>query len=182
MADPVSSTHVVPDVGVIPAHVAMIMDGNGRWAKQRFLPRFAGHKRGVETVRNVTRICIDRGIRYLTLFAFSSENWRRPVEEVSLLRQLFLTALRREAKKLHANGIRLMLAESESPEFDHPASIVYYGVEDIHATYNELSKSGVVFTSPPRRIATVGEIDLWMAFFKDVDDNTLGLMSESPKS
>ncbi|MFO1041949.1 MAG: VOC family protein [Planctomycetaceae bacterium] len=82
----------------------------------------------------------------------------------------------------NCDGIRLMLAESESPEFDHPASIVYYGVEDIHATYNELSKSGVVFTSPPRRIATVGEIDLWMAFFKDVDDNTLGLMSESPKS
>jgi len=115
MADPVSSTHVVPDVGVIPTHVAMIMDGNGRWAKQRFLPRFAGHKRGVETVRNVTRICIDRGIRYLTLFAFSSENWRRPVEEVSLLRQLFLTALGREAKKLHANGIRLMLAGDLEP-------------------------------------------------------------------
>ena len=115
MADPVSSTHVVPDVGMIPAHVAMIMDGNGRWAKQRFLPRFAGHKRGVETVRNVTKLCIDRGVRYLTLFAFSSENWRRPVEEVSLLRQLFLTALGREAKKLHANGIRLKLAGDLEP-------------------------------------------------------------------
>lgn len=82
----------------------------------------------------------------------------------------------------NCDGIRLMLAESESPEFDHPASIVYYGVDDIHQTYDDLSKSGVVFTSPPRRIATVGEIDLWMAFFKDLDDNTLGLMSESPAS
>lgn len=82
----------------------------------------------------------------------------------------------------NCDGIRLMLAESESPEFDHPASIVYYGVDDIQQTYSELSKSGVVFTSPPRRIATVGEIDLWMAFFKDLDDNTLGLMSESPAS
>ncbi len=82
----------------------------------------------------------------------------------------------------NCDGIRLMLAESESPEFDHPASIVYYGVDDIQQTYDDLSKSGVVFTSPPRRIATVGEIDLWMAFFKDLDDNTLGLMSESPTS
>ncbi|MEI8383560.1 MAG: VOC family protein [Planctomycetota bacterium] len=82
----------------------------------------------------------------------------------------------------NCDGIRLMLAESESPEFDHPASIVYYGVDDIQQTYDDLSKSGVVFTSPPRRIATVGEIDLWMAFFKDLDDNTLGLMSESVAS
>jgi len=82
------------------------MDGNGRWAKQRFLPRIAGHKRGVEAVRNTVRCCAERGVEYLTLFAFSSENWRRPVEEVSFLMQLFVVALEQEVKKLHENGIR----------------------------------------------------------------------------
>ena len=81
-----SSTREVPATGAVPRHVAVIMDGNGRWAKKRFLPRVAGHKRGVETVRAVTKACIDREIRFLTIFAFSSENWRRPAEEVSVLR------------------------------------------------------------------------------------------------
>jgi methylmalonyl-CoA/ethylmalonyl-CoA epimerase len=79
-------------------------------------------------------------------------------------------------------GIRLMLAESESPEIHHPASIIYYGVEDIGKLFDSLSQSGVVFTSPPRKIATVGDHDLWMAFFKDPDDNVLGLMSEVPRA
>ena len=80
-----SSTTEVPDAPQVPRHVAMIMDGNGRWATKRFLPRVAGHVKGVEAVRNVVEACINRGIEYLTLFAFSSENWRRPEEEVSLL-------------------------------------------------------------------------------------------------
>ena len=83
------------------------MDGNGRWAKQRHLPRIAGHKRGVEAVRATVRACAERGVRYLTLFAFSSENWRRPAEEVALLMQLFHGALTNEVEKLHRNGIRL---------------------------------------------------------------------------
>jgi len=83
------------------------MDGNGRWAKKRFLPRIAGHKRGVETVRDVIKACGDRGVEYLTLFAFSSENWRRPQEEVSMLMDLFALALEREIIKLHKNGARL---------------------------------------------------------------------------
>jgi undecaprenyl diphosphate synthase len=83
------------------------MDGNGRWAKRRHLPRFAGHKRGVEAVRAAVEACGERGIGYLTLFAFSSENWRRPAEEVALLMQLFQTALASEAEKLHRNGVRL---------------------------------------------------------------------------
>jgi undecaprenyl diphosphate synthase len=87
--------------------VAVIMDGNGRWAKRRHLPRFAGHKRGVEAVRAVVRACAERGVQYLTLFAFSSENWRRPAEEVALLMQLFHGALTNEVEKLHRNGIRL---------------------------------------------------------------------------
>jgi undecaprenyl diphosphate synthase len=102
-----SSTRDVPPTGAVPRHVAIIMDGNGRWARQRFLPRVAGHKRGVETVREITRACGERGIGYLTLFAFSSENWRRPAEEVSVLRQLFIGALEQEVEKLRANGVRL---------------------------------------------------------------------------
>jgi len=90
----------------MPRHVAIIMDGNGRWAKQRFLPRVAGHRRGVENVRSTVRACVDKGVDYLTLFAFSSENWRRPAEEVSLLMQLFAVALDHEVAKLHEAGIR----------------------------------------------------------------------------
>ena len=82
------------------------MDGNGRWAKQRLLPRVAGHRKGVETVRAVIRAAIKRRVEYLTLFAFSSENWRRPPEEVSILMELFLRALEQEVAKLHHNGIR----------------------------------------------------------------------------
>jgi undecaprenyl diphosphate synthase len=90
----------------VPRHIAIIMDGNGRWAKKRFMPRVAGHKRGVETVREIIKACIERGVGYLTLFAFSSENWRRPQEEVTFLMQLFLRALEEEVSKLHENNIR----------------------------------------------------------------------------
>jgi undecaprenyl diphosphate synthase len=91
----------------LPRHIAIIMDGNGRWAKQRKLPRFAGHKKGVDTVRDITRACSDLGVETLTLFAFSSENWNRPKEEVSHLMQLFLWAAKREVKKLHSENVRL---------------------------------------------------------------------------
>jgi undecaprenyl diphosphate synthase len=83
------------------------MDGNGRWAKKRFMPRFAGHQAGVEAVRDIVKACVERKIEVLTLFAFSSENWRRPDEEVSLLMKLFMSALDREVKRLHKNGVRL---------------------------------------------------------------------------
>jgi undecaprenyl diphosphate synthase len=101
-----STTREIPQVGAVPRHVAIIMDGNGRWAKQRLLPRVAGHRRGVEAVRATVRACIERGVEYLTLFAFSSENWRRPAEEVSILMDLFLRALEQEVAKLHENNIR----------------------------------------------------------------------------
>ena len=91
----------------MPQHVAIIMDGNGRWATSRFLPRVTGHVKGVEAVRGVVRACAERGIRFLTLFAFSSENWRRPADEVSMLMKLFSTVLEREVDKMHANGIRI---------------------------------------------------------------------------
>lgn len=105
----VSSTQVVPEVGAIPRHVAIIMDGNGRWATSRGLPRVWGHKRGVQMVREVVRACVDLGVQHLTLFAFSSENWRRPPTEVSFLMKLFMRSLRREIKALASNGIRLQV-------------------------------------------------------------------------
>ena len=91
----------------LPRHVAIIMDGNGRWAEQRSLPRFSGHRAGVETVRRVVQMSGELGIEALTLFAFSSENWRRPKKEVGLLMDLFLTALEREVKQLHETGVQL---------------------------------------------------------------------------
>jgi undecaprenyl diphosphate synthase len=91
----------------IPRHVAIIMDGNGRWARKRHLPRVAGHRVGLEAVRKTIKACVEQGIESLTLFAFSSENWRRPKEEVGLLMKLFITALDSEVKKLHQNGVRL---------------------------------------------------------------------------
>ncbi|CAG0926843.1 MAG: Ditrans,polycis-undecaprenyl-diphosphate synthase ((2E,6E)-farnesyl-diphosphate specific) [Rhodocyclaceae bacterium] len=101
-----SATQDIPPIGEVPRHIAIIMDGNGRWAKKRFMPRVAGHKRGVETVREIIKACVERGVSYLTLFAFSSENWRRPQEEVSFLMQLFLRALEEEVANLHENNIR----------------------------------------------------------------------------
>jgi undecaprenyl diphosphate synthase len=101
-----SSTREIPATRPVPRHVAIIMDGNGRWAKQRLLPRVAGHRKGVEAVRSAVRACIERGVEFLTLFAFSSENWRRPPEEVSILMQLFMRALEQEMAKLDENGIR----------------------------------------------------------------------------
>ena len=91
----------------VPRHVAIIMDGNGRWAKKRFLPRHAGHRAGVSSVRKTVEGCIAHGVEVLTLFAFSSENWRRPAQEVSLLMELFIVSLERETRKLHENGVRL---------------------------------------------------------------------------
>ena len=101
-----SSTRAIPEVNDIPRHIAIIMDGNGRWAKRRLMPRIAGHRRGVEAVRATVRNCVELGVDYLTLFAFSSENWRRPAEEVTLLMQLFVRALEQEISKLHENGVR----------------------------------------------------------------------------
>jgi undecaprenyl diphosphate synthase len=104
-----SSTLEIPHAQRIPRHVAVIMDGNGRWARQRHLPRVAGHRRGVKAVREIVRACGERGVEYLTLFAFSSENWRRPAEEISVLMQLFVIALEEEVGKLHENGVRFKL-------------------------------------------------------------------------
>jgi undecaprenyl diphosphate synthase len=93
----------------LPGHVAIIMDGNGRWAQQRKLPRHAGHRAGVEATRNVVEECVRRGIGVLTVFAFSSENWRRPQREVVFLMDLFVSSLQRQLQRLHENNVRLQI-------------------------------------------------------------------------
>ena len=103
----ISSTQAIPATSATPEHVAIIMDGNGRWASQRFMPRTAGHAKGVQSVRRAVETCGRMGVKYLTLFAFSSENWRRPAEEVTLLMRLFVQALEREVNRLKEQGVRL---------------------------------------------------------------------------
>ncbi len=100
---------------VIPEHLASIMDGNGRWAQARGRPRIAGHRRGVEVVRRVVELCGKHEIPFLTLFAFSSENWNRPVEEVGLLTRLLVTSLDNEVQRLHDNGVRLKVIGDLAP-------------------------------------------------------------------
>ena len=98
---------IPPDPSRLPRHVAIIMDGNGRWARKRGLPRIAGHKVGLESVRAMVRACSSWGIPYLTLYAFSSENWRRPKDEVSFLMRLLQVYLKQEVAELHENRVRL---------------------------------------------------------------------------
>lgn len=93
----------------LPQHIAIIMDGNGRWARARMLPRYVGHREGVKAVRRIVEACHNKGIRALTLFAFSSENWRRPRDEVGLLMDLFIRTLRKEIENLDRNGIRVRI-------------------------------------------------------------------------
>jgi undecaprenyl diphosphate synthase len=109
MTQHTSSTLAIPKVSAIPRHVAIIMDGNGRWASKRFMPRVAGHSEGLSAVRKIVQECRQLGVEYLTLFAFSSENWRRPPEEVSFLMKLFLKSLKGEVSRLAENDIRLRL-------------------------------------------------------------------------
>ena len=99
----------------LPRHIAIIMDGNGRWAKKRFLPRFVGHQRGLSAVKRVVSYCANHKIEALTLFAFSTENWKRPAEEVSQLMKLFLKALQKEVELLNENNVRLRIIGDRSP-------------------------------------------------------------------
>ena len=133
-----SSTLTIPGVSDMPRHVAIIMDGNGRWAKQRFMPRVAGHKRGVDSVRETVKACGDLGIEYLTLFAFSSENWRRPADEVSVLMQLFMRALENEVARLHENEVRFKVIGDLSP-FD-------VRIRDLIARGEELTRNHTKLT------------------------------------
>jgi undecaprenyl diphosphate synthase len=133
-----SSTLIIPDAPAVPRHIAVIMDGNGRWAKQRFMPRVAGHQRGVEALREVVKACRDLGVEYLTVFAFSSENWRRPADEVSFLMTLFLKMLEREVAKLHQNNIRLKIIGDRSP-FDDKLKQAMLDAEQLTAGNSALT-------------------------------------------
>ena len=99
-------TEIQIDQNQIPDHIAIIMDGNGRWARAKTLPRIAGHKQGVKAVRNITEICGDLDVKYLTLYTFSEENWNRPQIEVSALMKLLVSSLKREVRDLDKNNVR----------------------------------------------------------------------------
>ena len=114
---------------IVPHHIAIVMDGNGRWATRRYLPRVAGHKKGVDALRACVRHCGERGVRVLTVFAFSSENWNRPPEEVSGLMELLAVALAREVPQLHAEGVRIHFAGNRAALSDK----VRYGLQQAEA-------------------------------------------------
>ena len=116
-------------INPVPHHIAIVMDGNGRWANKRFLPRMAGHKQGVDSLKRCARACDARGVRVLTVFAFSSENWRRPTEEVSGLMDLFAMALSREVKQLKLEGVQLRFVG----ERQGLSARVLRGIEDAEA-------------------------------------------------
>ena len=127
-----SSTRGVPEVVEVPRHIAIIMDGNGRWARKRLMPRVAGHAKGVDSVREMIRTCLDLKVEYLTLFAFSSENWRRPKDEVSFLMQLFLRSLKDEIERIHRNNIRLRVV-GDVGRFDTPLVNLIHEAEALTA-------------------------------------------------
>lgn len=124
--------------GSIPNHIAIIMDGNGRWAKQRGLPRVAGHRRGVETVRSVVELSAKLNVKYLTLYTFSTENWNRPKDEVSTLMRLIVKSLQNETDELHANNVKL----TTIGDFSHLPDIVRN--ELIQATEKTKNNTGLV--------------------------------------
>ena len=128
-----SSTQTILEHSAIPRHIAVIMDGNGRWAKKRFLPRVMGHKRGLDALENMVKHCAELGVQYLTVFAFSTENWRRPEEEVSFLMGLFLQALQKQVRRLHDNNTGLTLSIAAD----------YGGRWDILQAANQLIAEGV---------------------------------------
>ena len=107
-------TFAVGSNSQVPRHIAIVMDGNGRWAKKRFMPRVIGHKHGMDALVGVVRACADRGVEYLTVFAFSSENWKRPTEEVSALMNLVLVGLSRYQEKLSEEGVRILFVGDRS--------------------------------------------------------------------
>ncbi len=117
------------NVSVIPQHVAIIMDGNGRWAKKRGLPRVAGHRAGMQRVKEITQACDELGIRYLTLYAFSTENWKRPQEEVNFLMKLPEEFLRRELGELVKKNVRLQLLGDERDLPEHTRRAIQEGID-----------------------------------------------------
>ncbi|QHE85777.1 polyprenyl diphosphate synthase [Hydrogenophaga sp. BPS33] len=168
----------------LPRHVAIVMDGNGRWAQKRWMPRVAGHKQGVETLRAIVRACIERGVPALSVFAFSSENWNRPVDEVSGLMDLLVLALSREVPSLEKSGVRLHFPgdrsglsarvvqglEAAERSTAHNSTLVlnvcfnYGGRWDVVQAARRLAQKGIEITeeslSQSTALAHVGDPDL----------------------
>jgi undecaprenyl diphosphate synthase len=184
------TTAALVDGPAVPRHVAIIMDGNGRWATKRHLPRVAGHARGVEAVRNTVEAAVESGVEYLTLFAFSSENWRRPKEEVSILMRLFVRTLQSEVAQLRANGIRLrvvgdlsrfdaklqdLISQAEQRTTNNSRMVLtiaanYGGRWDIvQATQRLLKEQPELATSPDKITEDMLEPYLAMAWAPDPD-------------
>ncbi len=123
------TTTEVLDLTLIPAHVAVIMDGNGRWARKRGLPRTAGHRAGMKALKAVVRVAPELGIRYLTVYAFSTENWKRPTEEVGFLMDLMTEMMKREIRELHGAGVRIRILGDLSAIPEKTLQAVREGVE-----------------------------------------------------
>ncbi|TKJ39813.1 isoprenyl transferase [candidate division LCP-89 bacterium B3_LCP] len=119
------------DADKIPQHIAIIMDGNGRWAKQRYLPRIAGHREGINSVREIVKTCGELGIKVLTLYTFSSENWSRPATEVSALMKLLLVTINREVKDLNSNNVKLKVIGNIDDLPDQPRSGMQKAIEKL---------------------------------------------------
>jgi undecaprenyl diphosphate synthase len=148
------------DPNTLPQHVAVIMDGNGRWAKQRGFPRIAGHRQGAKTLKDLLRCCKDWGISAVTAYAFSTENWQRPLKEVGFLMRLFESLLRRELAEMQREGVRIsfigdlsVLADSLRQEIDRAMTLTAQN-RDIHFTVAINYGSRAELTQACRRIAT----------------------------
>jgi len=157
----------------IPRHIAIIMDGNGRWAQKRFLPRAFGHQAGVKTVRKIVEHCAKQGVEAITLFAFSSENWRRPKEEVSLLMNLFVETLQKEIDTLDKNGIRLRFIGDRSA---FPGILKQKILEGETQTLNNKKFTLIIAANYG------GHWDMCQAFQKIVDKMATGEISQQPIS
>ena len=159
--------------GEIPRHIAIIMDGNGRWAKQRGLLRTAGHQEGVESVRDIVEACGQLGVKFLTLYAWSTENWKRPQEEVSLLMRLLLKALRDETDRLHSNNVRLQAIGQVAAL---PQDVQNELLEDIQKTQGN---TGLTLTLA---LSYSGRWDLTQAMRRIVRDAKSNTIAESDLS
>ncbi len=163
-----NAQEMLKSAGEIPQHIAIIMDGNGRWAKQRNLPRIAGHSEGVESVRDTVEACGQLGVKFLTLYAWSTENWKRPEEEVSLLMRLLLKALKDETDRLHTNNVRIQ-AIGEIAAL--PQEVQSELLDDIQKTKDN---TGLTLTLA---LSYSGRWDLTRAIkriVRDVQENKLG--------
>lgn len=158
----------------VPAHIAVIMDGNGRWAKNRLMPRVYGHKKGVEALREIVRVCGELGVGYLTVFAFSSENWRRPADEVGFLMNLFLQVLAAEVKRLNRNNVKLKIIgdrshfpseltekiESAEAATANNTGLVLTIAADYGGRWDILDATRRLLADHPEKVAGISEEDL----------------------